>query len=151
MSIPPSIPEPPDFEAIAGWIGGLGLVFATLIGSIWLAIKRVSRLAEAMPEERPTRIVTADTVAMDRLAGTFEGVNLTIAETNGLLRKLLEQGGEILLRAEEAREAAAEAREEAEINQMIKDQLAEALAQLPQKKKRAPPRARRRPATLPKD
>ncbi len=84
------IPDPTsiDWANIAGWIGG-GVTVLTSIGyAIWRAIKNAGRIADRLPPATiDTKIMTADTVAMDRLAGTIEASSLILTENNILRRE----------------------------------------------------------------
>lgn len=84
-----AIPDPAsiDFTGIAGWASGIALVVASVGVVIWRAIQSAGKIAATLPPVQvDTKIMTADTVAMDRLAGTVEASNVILTENN-VLRK----------------------------------------------------------------
>ena len=84
-----TLPDPTaiDWTSIAGWAGGVVTVLASIGFAIWQAIKRAAKIAETLPSSQiSTKIVTADTVAMDRLAATVEASNM-VMQANNVLRQ----------------------------------------------------------------
>lgn len=135
MTIPT---DPPDFEAIRTWLGGT-ITVASIVGvAVWRGLKDAARVARDDPEERPTRIITADTVAMDRLAQTIDAARAVILDANALLKQLIQLGQEYGRRLEEDRQ-------EAEINQRIKDQLATELGRRKPRRRTTRPRPTKTP------
>lgn len=84
MMPPDNLPSAPDFENIAAWVGGVAGLAIVIGGSVFQGVRMAMRIAKAVremaPEERPTRIVTADTSAMRELAGELERLREDIGE-----------------------------------------------------------------------
>jgi len=133
--ITPDVPPPPDFENLVGWVGGLVVLGIVIVGAVIRGIGIVRRIAtairESVPDERPTTIVTADTVAMDRLAATIEKGNEISSTTNRLLEQLIGSVDDLARDFREDRQAG------------IRDLLSEQIEMLKQALKR--PRAPRQP------
>jgi len=78
----------PDWNTVALWAAGIGTVIGSMIGAAWLAITKAMKVAATLPPPvQETKIVTADTVAMAQLATSIEALNMTVTETNNLLRR----------------------------------------------------------------
>jgi hypothetical protein len=90
MAMMTTLPDPSliDWPTVTGWVTGIGGVLAAVGVVIWQAIKRAGLIAETLPPAQvDTRIMTADTVAMDRLAGSVEANNAILSENNILRRE----------------------------------------------------------------
>ena len=76
-----------DFTAVANGLLGVVLLLLSALG-----IRRGKQLrAEEKPEVTKTSIFTTDSVAMDRLAGSVEALNMSVIETNALIKREIEQ------------------------------------------------------------
>lgn len=81
-------PNDLDWTGISGWVGGIG----TVLVALWLAVQRALAAARTIsantpPQVQNTSIVTADSVAMQRLTASIEAHNVSITENNMLRRE----------------------------------------------------------------
>lgn len=85
-----TLPDPAAFDwaGAAGWVTGAAGLAGLAIGVIWKAIQNAGKIADKLPAPQiDTKILTADTMAMDRLAGSVEANNTILSENNILRRE----------------------------------------------------------------
>lgn len=81
-----------DWNGIAVWAGGVTTVIVSMGVAAWAAIRKAVQIAQTQPApstttKEETKIITADTVAMDQLAKTLEASNVILTENNVLRRE----------------------------------------------------------------
>lgn len=106
-----------DWNGIALWAGGVTTVVVSMGVAAWAAIRKAVQIAQTQPApsittKEETKIITTDTVAMERLAGQIETSNERALTTQLMMRELTEAVEENTHQVDRACEALAEARTE---------------------------------------
>lgn len=87
----PMLPDSIDFGSIALWAGGITTVLASIGIAIWQALQRAKVVAASLPApvtRQQTTIVTADTVATERLTAALEARNVEAIEAQKMFAEL---------------------------------------------------------------
>lgn len=108
-------PNPEWWQGIGQWAAGITTVAVAIYVAVQRGVKQAKEVVTAPPIEH-TRIITADSVAMQQLAASMEANTMAMTENNKLHREVL---GEIRNYLADLRED----RKEADIIAKVKQDL----------------------------
>ncbi len=105
-----------DWGNVGAWAAGITTVVVSMGTAAWLAIRKAVQIAATLPAPKTvkeeTKIITADTVAMERLAGQIETNNERSLTTHLMMKELTVAIEQNTHQVDKACEAIAEARTE---------------------------------------
>lgn len=113
----------PDWPTITAWAVGIASVVGAVLGTLWVTISRVVKVAATAPapaEVIKTTVMTTDSVAMQTLAGSVEANTTVTIQLIGQLTEVIAVGKDFttMIRKE---------REEAEFNEAVEARVKEQL------------------------